>query len=209
MKPILLHGHERSLTQIKYNRQGDLLVSVAKDNRPNVWSSHNGERIGTLNGHTGACWCIDISFDSSKIVTGAADLTSRIWDTETGKQISVINTETAVRTVNFNAAGNTLVLSTDARMGKPCTLSWYDLRDPEAMRKDSPFRRIIVDESKITSAVMNGYDECLFTGHESGIIRKYDYHTGEILFTDDEGHDGTIMDLQLSKDRSTLVSASK
>ena len=33
-RPILLHGHERSLTQIKYNRQGDLLFSVAKDNKP-------------------------------------------------------------------------------------------------------------------------------------------------------------------------------
>lgn len=38
-KPILLHGHERSLTQIKYNRHGDLLFSVAKDSVPTgVWS---------------------------------------------------------------------------------------------------------------------------------------------------------------------------
>nr|BAC40847.1 unnamed protein product [Mus musculus] len=31
MKPILLQGHERSITQIKYNREGDLLFTVAKD----------------------------------------------------------------------------------------------------------------------------------------------------------------------------------
>lgn len=30
-KPILLQGHERSITQIKYNREGDLLFTVAKD----------------------------------------------------------------------------------------------------------------------------------------------------------------------------------
>lgn len=30
-KPILLQGHERSITQIKYNREGDLIFSVAKD----------------------------------------------------------------------------------------------------------------------------------------------------------------------------------
>jgi len=30
-RPILLQGHERSITQIKYNRDGDLLFSVAKD----------------------------------------------------------------------------------------------------------------------------------------------------------------------------------
>jgi WD40 repeat protein len=41
-KPILLHGHERSITCIKYNREGDLIFSSAKDNQPNVWYSLNG-----------------------------------------------------------------------------------------------------------------------------------------------------------------------
>ena len=53
MKPLLLHGHERSITQIKYNRDGDLLFSSAKDHRPTVWFSINGERLGTYNGHQG------------------------------------------------------------------------------------------------------------------------------------------------------------
>ncbi len=46
MKPISLHGHERSITQIRYNREGDLLFSCAKDHFPNVWYSINGERLG-------------------------------------------------------------------------------------------------------------------------------------------------------------------
>jgi len=56
----MLHGHERSITQIKYNRDGDLLFSSAKDTKPNVWYSLNGERLGTYNGHGGAVWCIDV-----------------------------------------------------------------------------------------------------------------------------------------------------
>ena len=56
----MLHGHERSITQIKYNRDGDLLLSSAKDTKPNVWYSLNGERLGTYNGHGGAVWCIDV-----------------------------------------------------------------------------------------------------------------------------------------------------
>ena len=51
MKPISLHGHERSITQIVYNREGDLLFSSAKDQNPNVWYSINGERLGTYDGH--------------------------------------------------------------------------------------------------------------------------------------------------------------
>ena len=57
----MLHGHERSITQIKYNRDGDLLFSSAKDTKPTVWYSLNGERLGTFNGHGGACWCIDVN----------------------------------------------------------------------------------------------------------------------------------------------------
>lgn len=56
----MLHGHERAITQIKYNREGDLLFSVAKDHKPTVWFSANGERLGTYNGHSGAVWCIDV-----------------------------------------------------------------------------------------------------------------------------------------------------
>ena len=46
MRPLLLQGHERALTKIKFNVDGDLLFSAAKDNLPSVWFSHNGERIG-------------------------------------------------------------------------------------------------------------------------------------------------------------------
>lgn len=46
MKPISLHGHDRSITCIRYNREGDLLFSSAKDQLPNVWYAINGERLG-------------------------------------------------------------------------------------------------------------------------------------------------------------------
>ena len=61
MRPILLQGHTRSLTQIKYNREGDLIFSVSKDKVANVWYSHNGERLGTYAGHLGAIWTIDVN----------------------------------------------------------------------------------------------------------------------------------------------------
>jgi WD40 repeat protein len=57
----LLKGHERPLTFLKYNRDGDLLFSCAKDHTPTVWYAHNGERLGTYRGHNGAVWCCDVS----------------------------------------------------------------------------------------------------------------------------------------------------
>jgi translation initiation factor 3 subunit I len=70
MQPILLAGHTRSLTKVKYNTDGDLLFSVSKDNKPCVWYSHNGERLGTYDGHNGAVWDLSVSFDSTRLLTG-------------------------------------------------------------------------------------------------------------------------------------------
>lgn len=61
MRPILMKGHERPLTFLKYNRDGDLLFSCAKDHNPTVWYADNGERLGTYRGHNGAVWCCDVS----------------------------------------------------------------------------------------------------------------------------------------------------
>lgn len=48
------------LAEIKYNQEGDLLFSASKDHVINVWHSHNGERLGTYDGHNGTVWSIDV-----------------------------------------------------------------------------------------------------------------------------------------------------
>lgn len=60
-RPLLLKGHTRSITLIKYNRDGDLLFSCSKDSTPCVWMADSGERIGTYEGHTGAVYGLDIT----------------------------------------------------------------------------------------------------------------------------------------------------
>jgi translation initiation factor 3 subunit I len=56
-----MKGHERPLTFLRFNRDGDLLFSCAKDHNPTVWYADNGERIGTYKGHNGAVWCCDVT----------------------------------------------------------------------------------------------------------------------------------------------------
>jgi len=47
-QPILLKGHERAITQVKYNLDGDLIFTAAKDHHPTVWYADTGERLGTF-----------------------------------------------------------------------------------------------------------------------------------------------------------------
>ena len=69
MRPILLKGHERPLTFIKYNREGDLVFTCAKDHHPTLWYSDDGERVGTYIGHNGAVWTCDITGACSRDAT--------------------------------------------------------------------------------------------------------------------------------------------
>ena len=63
----MLKGHSRSITFIKYNREGDLLFSASKDTAPCLWYADSGERIGTYGseerdeGHSGSVWSLDVT----------------------------------------------------------------------------------------------------------------------------------------------------
>ncbi|GMQ01958.1 hypothetical protein CsSME_00048402 [Camellia sinensis var. sinensis] len=116
MRPILMKGHERPLTFLKYNRDGDLLFSCAKDHTPTVWFADNGERLGTYRGHNGAVWCCDVSKTGESVLTikgpqgrinravwgplnktiisAGEDAVVRIWDSETGKLLKESDKET-------------------------------------------------------------------------------------------------------------------
>ncbi|MBZ3869174.1 Eukaryotic translation initiation factor 3 subunit I [Sciurus carolinensis] len=207
-KPILLQGHERSITQIKYNREGDLLFTVAKDPIVNVWYSVNGERLGTYMGHTGAVWCVDADWDTKHVLTGSADNSCRLWDCETGKQLALLKTNSAVRTCGFDFGGNIIMFSTDKQMGYQCFVSFFDLRDPSQIDNNEPYMKIPCNDSKITSAVWGPLGECIIAGHESGELNQYSAKSGDVLVNVKE-HSRQINDIQLSRDMTMFVTASK
>jgi len=207
MKPLMMHGHERSITQIKYNREGDLLFSSAKDQHPNVWYSLNGERLGTFDGHNGAVWCIDPKWDTTHLVSGAADNSVRLWDIQYGKEINVINTKSAVRTCNFSYSGNMACYSTDKQMGYPCEIIVVDSRNFNA---EEPIFKVAIPSGgpKVTSMIWSGLDELLLTGHENGDLVQWDMKTQKKLkLTSDHGKQ--IMDMQPNKDGTMFITASK
>jgi translation initiation factor 3 subunit I len=208
MKPLMLHGHERSITQIKYNRDGDLLFSSAKDPQPNVWYAINGERLGTYKGHTGAVWCLDINWDTTKLMTGAADNTCRIWDCETGASLTDLQTKSAIRTCGFSFSANLIMYTTDKAMGQPCELSVFDLRSSEQMRSGKPLWSQEMSKSKVTSAVWGPLDEVIITGHENGDLCQWDITSEEMVRKVSE-HSKQINDIQMSKDNNCFITASK
>lgn len=204
----MLHGHERAITQIKYNREGDLLFSCAKDSQPNVWYSINGERLGTYKGHSGAVWCIDVEWETTKLLTGSADNTCRLWDVETGKHLLELTTKSAVRTCGFSFSGSLIMFTTDKTMGQPCEMNIFDLRAQEQIRNNDPIWSVPVSSSKVTSAIWGPLDELIITGHENGDLCQWDVKSQAFAMTTSD-HSKQINDIQLSKDMNFLITASK
>ncbi|PMD27395.1 putative eukaryotic translation initiation factor 3 subunit I [Hyaloscypha hepaticicola] len=211
MRPILLQGHERALTQIKYNRDGDIIFSTAKDQHICAWFAHNGERLGTYHGHQGALWTVDVDPTSTLIASGAADNTVRLWEIRTGKCLKVWEFNTAVKRVEFNEDGSQLLAVTEKRMGFLGTIEVMNINlDPEAEQSDEKVLTITCEESKATVAGWSYLSKYIIAGHEDGTVSQYDAKTGEQLDnTQIHEPDMPITDLQWSADRTYFITASK
>mmetsp|Transcript_10189 Transcript_10189/g.12586 ORF Transcript_10189/g.12586 Transcript_10189/m.12586 type:complete len:113 (-) Transcript_10189:2-340(-) len=105
MRPILLKGHERSITCVIYNRDGDLIFTAAKDHIPTVWSAENGERLGTYEKHGGSVWHLDVSWDSVLLVSGGGDSKAKLWEVETGVELFAFSHTGSVRSCCFDDSG--------------------------------------------------------------------------------------------------------
>ncbi|KIM50944.1 hypothetical protein SCLCIDRAFT_739638 [Scleroderma citrinum Foug A] len=194
MRPILLQGHERSLTQIKFNNEGDLLFSCSKDYIINVWFSHNGERLGTYDGHNGTVWTIDVDSQSRYLVSGSADNTLRLWNVSNGKCLYEWEFPTAVKRVAFSDDDEKVVCITEQRMGHQGAIRVFKInregdgtnqtREPEYM-----FNPV---GSKATVCAFTYTPNLIITGHESG----------KVAFDQ-------VTDLQLSSDRTYFITSSK
>jgi len=175
MRPILLQGHERSLTQVKYTRDGDIIFSVSKDQIICAWFSANGERLGTYTGHQGAIWTVDVDPTTTLLASGAADNTVRIWDVRTGKCLKVWDFNTAIKCVEFSEDGKQLLAVTEQRMGFLGTIVTFDIElDVEAEQTSERSLTITCEESKATRAGWSYLSKYIIAGHDDGSVSQYD-----------------------------------
>jgi translation initiation factor 3 subunit I len=209
MRPILLKGHERPLTFIKYNREGDLLFTCAKDHHPTLWSGLDGERIGTYIGHNGAVWTCDVTDDSSTLITGSADTTCKLWNVETGECVFTFAFDQPVRAVAVNIGGTAVAITTDPFMGVPSAIHVVKLNCKAERNSQSQevLKRFDGPQGRITRVMWGPLNQTLITGGEDGIIRSWDVETGEVVKMSQD-HSKQVQHLVMSLDRTHFISAS-
>ena len=216
-RPILLKGHSRPLTRVKFNRDGDLLFTCGKDHKPNVWYAENGERLGTYNGHVGSVYDCDVSFFSTRLLTGSADCSAKLWDVRTGTELHSFPHKSGVRSVSFAEGERMFLAVTDQTFSSQPTVFIYNLADfpddslgqPNAAQETTPVREMFVAGSnvKMCGALWGSLNQTVIAAYDDGCVRVWDVDRGEEIAKVQE-HKKAINSLQFSKDRTMIITAS-
>ncbi|POM70822.1 Eukaryotic translation initiation factor 3 subunit, partial [Phytophthora palmivora] len=211
MRPILLKGHSRSLTMIKYNREGDLLFSCSKDHTPNLWYSDTGERIGTYVGHSGAVWACDVSYHSERLLTAAADATVKLWDVQTGEELFSFPHTGPARSVNFSTGDKLFVSVADKFSDRPASVYVYKLAEDVTQQSAEPVLTITNphgQDVRITGAYWMPLNKAIMTTGGDGSIKLFDPQTGELLESHSI-HTGEITNVAFNKTKTLAITSSK
>jgi len=194
---------------VKFNREGDLLFTCAKDLKPSVWFTDNGERLGTFNGHAGAVWDCDVSYHTSHLLTVSSDGTAKLWDIKTGSELFTWKHESGVRSVGFSMGEKMMLTCQDNQYNKQPTVFIFNLSlDNLKTQETEPVRAFVpAGTSKINTALWGPLNGTVISGDDAGVLRLWDVESGEELHKSAE-HKKAIQSLAFSKDHSMFISAS-
>ncbi|KAJ6890813.1 hypothetical protein NC651_024350 [Populus alba x Populus x berolinensis] len=192
MRPILMKGHERPLTFLKYNREGDLLFSCAKDHNPTVWFADNGER------------------DSMLLITASADQSVKLWNVQTGAQLYTFGFNSPARSVDFSVGDKLAVITTDPFMGVTSAINVKSIADDPSQQSGESVLTITGPTGRINRAVWGSLNKTIISAGEDSVVRIWDSETGKLLKESDPevGHKKPITSLTKSADGSHFLTGS-
>jgi translation initiation factor 3 subunit I len=220
--PILLKGHERSITTVKYGQDGDLIFTAAKDNTPTVWYAETGERLGTYGYHRGAVLDIDPSWDSKHVLTACADGSARLFNASTGDYLARMPHKGAVRACAWGDSTRNFATAADPFHSRErgCINIYSFPQDNELEQAPNPsqdpaplhlpMHEIQVDDND--KAVCIGWtiaDQHIIAGFDSGVIVKYDAETAQEVARNTKIHVDRVNRLTFNRDKTLFVTASK
>jgi translation initiation factor 3 subunit I len=220
MRPILLKGHERSITYVSFNYDGDLLFTASKDNVPTVWSATSGERLGTYVGHQGAVWDMDCDKFSERLLTASADASVKMWNVENGEELATFSVRGPARGVAWADGSQSFAVISDPFMDNEALISIFDT---PADKRSSPGLsntipnyaskpRLEIElpkETKVkaTNVVFLNLNEALFVTFDDGSIRLYDPVNGDMLDSI-QPHSKKINRVSFNREKTLFITSS-
>ncbi|KAF8820848.1 putative eukaryotic initiation factor-3, delta subunit [Cardiosporidium cionae] len=206
MRPFYLLGHERPLTSVVFNRDGDLLFSAGKDACLSVWWTNRGELAGTYPCGKGVVSNAECSLDSRMLIASSLDQKVLIFDVETGAVRNELNLSGPCKYVEWcrkPGAQSKFALVHDSFSQNEKGIEVYDYSssDPILLWAQDKYT------SRCTRVHWGPFDEAIISCHEDGNIMIWDAYTGEFL-REFSAHSENITSASLSDDRALMLSCS-
>ncbi|EFA75260.1 WD40 repeat-containing protein [Heterostelium album PN500] len=206
-RPLHLRLHERPITHIQFNREGDLLFVAAKDKTVSLWYTSNGERLGTyLCG--GVVYSLDVDQNTKYMVTASADSKLILWDVKTGRQIESISFEVSARWVEFSQGDKQILVVTDQIMGCQATVHVFNFDPENVVNKITPAFTFDPPNIKITQATWSPMNKTILASCEDGFVRIYDVETRKLVHTITD-HTKMVTKIVWMKHRIMFLTCSK
>jgi len=234
MRPILLKGHERSITVVKFNYDGDLLFTASKDHVPSVWRTETGERLGTYNGHKGTIWDLDVDRFTQYLLTASADTTVKLWNCSTGETVQTYEHKGPARGVAWAEGGQYFATISDPFVDHNAQISVYKLsasllqshqqqdeEDGKQQQQDDKEEEygttpiLTIDLPKTpegkrinpTNVAWTDMNEHIFVTFDNGAIRLYDPEYGDLI-EEFFPHEKKINRVSFNRDKTLFLTSS-
>eukprot|EP00411_Alexandrium_monilatum_P019365 CAMPEP_0175250206 /NCGR_PEP_ID=MMETSP0093-20121207/35037_1 /TAXON_ID=311494 /ORGANISM="Alexandrium monilatum, Strain CCMP3105" /LENGTH=338 /DNA_ID=CAMNT_0016544451 /DNA_START=57 /DNA_END=1073 /DNA_ORIENTATION=+ len=214
MRPSLLHIHERPLTLVKFNHDGDFFLTCAKDGEVCLIRTDTCERVGTynpINDKAGAVFAVDVTHDCQHVVTANAD-GKLIFYKFTGEQVGQLQHGGILKFVEFNQrpGAQTMVVTCNDRFKSSSEgivanriMVWQFLPEKK--------RLLAIEEAlpmKATKVKWGPFDQTLVSIFEEGTVIIWDAQSGKNLHLI-QAHNGAVTSMNFSEDRTLLITSSK
>jgi translation initiation factor 3 subunit I len=207
-----LHGHERPVTCISWNKDCNLLFTCGKDKIVCVWSFPEGEQLGVYKGHSGAVWACSMTDDSQWLATSAADQLVIVWEARTSLELARKELPGVVRSVEWASGDNAGQVGDGAERFVTAHNKFGS--KPPALTVFKFSSDTIEEQLQITglptgaNQVRWGPGNVLASAHENGVLIFWRADTGDEVRRL-EAHTESLSKFDFSDDREVAATVSR
>lgn len=194
LRKSVLAENLSSVMALTFTPDGELLATGDNNACLCIWQVSTGQRLLTLQGHTGWIWAVAFSPDGQTLVSGGFDASIRVWNIHTGECLRTwVAHPGGVWGLAFDRQGNVLISG-----GDDAQVKLWNIHTGECLK------RFHCDNDQIHGIDLSPDGQRLVSGGGTS-LRIWDLASGECLQSL-KGHTAQIQDVKFSPNGQWLVS---